>query len=207
MVRKRSWGRRILGGAVLLVVLLVGGTAARVWQVARVDNPHPADVLMVLGSTQNNCDPAPILAARLDHAKALYDRGVARRIVTVGGKQPGDRCTEAGAGKMYLQARGVPARALTAVNAGNDTLHSIEAGVSLMREHGWRSAVLVSDPWHEMRSRTMARDLGVTAWVSPTHSGPIVSSREIEARYVARETFALLYYRLTRSGSEFLDQA
>jgi uncharacterized SAM-binding protein YcdF (DUF218 family) len=206
-MRNRSWGRRVIGGAVLLAVLLIAGTAARIWQVARFDHPHHADVLMVLGSTQNNCAPAPILAARLNHAKALYDRGVAQRIVTVGGRQPGDRCTEAQAGTMYLHQRGVATADLTAVGTGNDTLHSIEAGVAVMHQHGWRSAVLVSDPWHEMRCRTMARDLGITAWVSPTHSGPIVSSRDIEARYITRETFALLYYRIAHSGSDFLDQA
>jgi vancomycin permeability regulator SanA len=201
------WSRRLLGGAVLLVVLLVGGTAARIWQVGRLDHPHHADVLMVLGSTQANGDPQPILAARLHHARTLYEHGVAEHIITVGGKQPGDNYTEAQAGKMYLHQRGIPTARLLAVNAGNDTLHSIEAGVAAMSQHGWGSAVMVSDPWHEMRCRTMARDLGIKAWVSPTHSGPIVSSREIEVRYITRETTALLYYRMTHSGSEFLDEA
>ena len=67
---------------------------------------------------------------------------------------------------------------------------------------GWGSALLVSDPWHSLRARTMARDAGLDAWASPTRSGPIVQTRETQARYIVRETGALLFYRLTHASVE-----
>src|SRR5437764_765889 len=41
------WLRRTAFGAVLFVVLVGGGTAFRVWQVARVDDRSRADVIVV----------------------------------------------------------------------------------------------------------------------------------------------------------------
>lgn len=187
-------------GVILLAVLLVGGTAFRIWQLGRVDDRDRADVLIVLGTTQANGVPRPVFQARLDHADDLYNQGVAPRIVTVGGRKPGDNYTEAQAGAMYLNRHGVPRNALVEVNHGHDTLRSIQAAAGVLHEHGWQTAVLVSDPWHELRARTMARDAGIDAWTSPTHTGPIVHGRYTEFHYIARETAALLYYRLTKAS-------
>jgi hypothetical protein len=48
----------------------------------------------------------------------------------------------------------------------------------------------------------MSDDLGLTAWTSPTRSGPIVATRTIQARYIVRESAALLDYRLTHAPAE-----
>ncbi|TVT52335.1 YdcF family protein, partial [Amycolatopsis rhizosphaerae] len=87
------WLRRTLFGTALVVVLVLGGTAFRVWQVARVDDRAPADMIVVLGAAQYNGKPSPIFEARLRHAKQLYDAGVAKVIVTAGGNKVGDAYT------------------------------------------------------------------------------------------------------------------
>lgn len=196
------WVRRFLLGALLVGVLVVGGTAFRVWQVARIDDRQPVDVVVVLGAAQYDGKPSSIFGARLRHAMDLYEQGDAKRIVTVGGAGSGDVFTEAGAGRRYLIELGVPAAAVTAVGEGGDTLSSMRAVAQLAQGQGWSSALLVSDPWHSLRARTMARDAGLQAWTSPTRSGPVVQTRETQARYIARETAALLYYRLTQAPAE-----
>lgn len=193
-VRSR-WVSRIIGGVVLLVALLVGGTAVRVWLVGRADDRSHVDAIVVLGSTQADGVPRPVLRSRLEHAKRLYQQHVAPAIITAGGK-PG-AYTEAQAGKRYLSKHGVPESALVPVNVGHNTLASIVATAREMRTKHWSSAVMVSDPWHSLRARTMARESGIDASVSPTHSGPVVQRRSTELRYIGRETLALLYYRLT----------
>jgi uncharacterized SAM-binding protein YcdF (DUF218 family) len=198
----RRWLVRGVIAFVLVLALVVGGTAFRVWQFGRIDDRGRADVIVVLGAAQYNGDPSSILRARLDHAKTLYDAGVAREIVTVGGRKPKDRYTEAQAGDRYLASKGVPADRIIAVNAGIDTLASLQAAVVVLREHGWSTAVLVSDPWHMYRSEAMAEDSGITAWTSPTHSGPAVQTRNTQFRYIARETAAVLFYRVTRAPAD-----
>ena len=195
-----SWVGRVVFGAVLVVLLVVGGTAFRVWEFARQDDRQPADAVVVLGAAQYDGQPSSIFAARLKHAAALYNAKLAPRIVTTGGGRPGDAYTEAEAGRRYLIKLGVPASAVVAVPVGTDTLGSLQAVAARATQDGWSRALIVSDPWHSLRARQMARDSGLTAWTSPTRSGPVVQTRETQARYIVRETGAMLYYELTHAS-------
>lgn len=197
------WVRRVLAGAVVMAFVLVGGTALRVWQVARIDDFAKADAILVLGAAQYAGTPSPVFEARLDRARKLYQAGVAPLVITVGGKQPGDEYTEAAAGKTFLESDGVPADKILAVEVGSDTLKSIDAVASAMRARKLSSVVLVSDPWHSLRARAMARDAGLDAWTAPTRQGPAVFTRESQAHGIGRETGALLWYRLTHFPADF----
>jgi len=198
----RRFLRRLLVGFVLMGFLVVGGTAFRVWQVARIDDRDRADVVVVLGAAQYAGRPSKVLEARLRQAKALFEEGVAEHIVTGGGRREGDRYSEAEAGKRWLVDHGVPDDRVIQVSEGNDTLGTLHAVAGEVMNRGWESAVIVSDPWHSLRARTMAEDAGLDAWTSPTHSGPIVQTRETQARYILRETAALLYYRGTHASAD-----
>ena len=189
---------RGLGLLLLGALLVVGGTAASVWWVARDDDRSRSDAIVVLGASQYNGRPSEVFEARLQHAKALFDEGVAPVVVTVGGGAPGDRFTEAQAGATYLSARGV--RTVT-VGVGRDTLQSLRALSQEFARRHWTSAVLVTDPWHELRSRRIASDLGLRAVTSPARGGPANRSRSVEVRYVFREAAGYLFYRLFHRSS------
>jgi uncharacterized SAM-binding protein YcdF (DUF218 family) len=188
---------RMIGVAVLAVLLVVTSTALAIWWTARQDSRPGSDAIVVLGSAQYNGVPSSIFEARLEHAIALYEDGVAPVIVTVGGKADGDQFTEAEAGRDYLAGSGIPAEALVTVPEGGDTLESIRAVSATFTEQGWSHAVLVSDPWHAMRAERMAEDAGLDAESSPTRQGPAVQTRTTQFRYILRETAAYLLYRAT----------
>src|SRR3954467_15827918 len=116
---------RVVGAAVLALLLLVTSTALAIWWNARQDSRPSSDSIVVLGSAQYNGVPSSIFEARLEHALDLYQNGVAPVIVTVGGKETGDQFTEAEAGRDYLAAAGVPDDALLAIQEGADTLESM----------------------------------------------------------------------------------
>ena len=196
-----KWGLRVFFVLFTLVVLLLLYVAGHVWLVARQDNHPRSDAIVVLGASQYNGTPSAVFAARLAHAKVLYDDHVAPRIVTLGGGQPGDRTTEAQAGQDYLIAHGVPSDAILPLRVGSDTLQSVRALAAAFQRHGWHSAVLVTDPWHCLRARSMARDAGVDAQTSPERDGPLFSSRGTEVRYIARETLAYIYYKIFGNDS------
>ena len=187
---------KVFAGLLVGVIVVVGYVAVHIWWVARHDTHPPSDAIVVLGASQYNGRPSAVFAARLDHAKALYDEHVAPRIITVGGKLEGDAFTEARAGQNYLVAHGVPGNAILPVESGNDTLQSVRAVADRFRARGWHSAVIVTDPWHCLRARTMARDAGLDAQTSPETSGPLFSSRGTEVRYIVRETVAYIYYSI-----------
>ncbi len=196
-VRIGNLVNRVAGAAVLAFVLLVGSTGLAIWWNARQDSRPVSDAIVVLGSAQYNGVPSSIFEARLEHAIALYEDGVAPVIVTVGGRAAGDEFTEAEAGREYLAGAGVPGDALLAVPEGTDTLESMRVVSTAFDERGWSSAVLVTDPWHAMRAERMAEDAGLDAESSPTRQGPAVQTRTTQFRYILRETAAYLLYRAT----------
>lgn len=197
-----GWVVRGIAAVLVATVLVVAGTAFAVWKQARADERAPAAAILVLGSAQYDGVPSPVFEARLDHALDLYEQGLAPVLVTVGGKRDGDRFTEAEAGSQWLQDLGVPAEAITAVGEGANTLASMRAVAEVYRDQGWSSLVVVTDPWHELRTNRIAADLGMDTLSSPTRQGPAVFTRETQARAIVRETAAYLYYRLTGSTPE-----
>ena len=193
---------RVVAAIVLLVALVVVGVGARIWWVARGDDRRHSDALLVLGASQYNGRPSPVYEARLAHALDLWRDHVSTHVVTVGGGQPGDRTTEAASGKVWLVDHGVPADDVVAVPSGSDTLESVRDAKRAMSDHGWRTAVVVTDPWHSFRARSMADDAGIDAVTSPARSGPAVRTRSVELRYIARETGAYLSYKLFHRSVE-----
>lgn len=197
--RRRSpwhWVLRAIYLIILLVVCTPLATGFYVWYVAREDVRTHSDAIVVLGAAQFNGTPGDVLAWRLRHALNLYHDGVSRHIVTVGGNRPGDNYTEAGSGKAWLNQHGVPWSRLVAVRTGSDTLQSMIAVGKEFRKLGWHTAVIVTDPPHALRSRTMARANGIAAVTSPTRSGPTVHSRDTQFHYIVRETGGYLYFQL-----------
>ncbi|KAB2345571.1 YdcF family protein [Actinomadura rudentiformis] len=178
----------------VLTPLVVGW---RVWYQARQDEHPKSDAIIVLGAAQYNGVPSPTLKWRLQHALNLYRAGVAPRIVTVGGKQPNDNFTEAGSGRRWLiEKGGVPADRVIAVGEGRDTLQSMKAVGREFKRLDLHSGVIVTDPWHGLRSKRMAEDNGIKAAASPTRSGPSVQTRDTQMQYIVRETGGYLSYVL-----------
>jgi uncharacterized SAM-binding protein YcdF (DUF218 family) len=183
-------------GVVLVAVVVV--TFVAVWRAAHTDDASTvdrADAIVVLGAAEYDGRPSPVFAGRLDHAQLLYEQHRAPIVIVLGGGQPGDVTTEAEAGRDYLVQQGLPAEAVVAEPVGHTTMESLRAAASYMRDHGLRSAFLVSDPWHNLRVRRMASDLGIQGFVSATwHS----AARSEETRFpgYVRETFAYIYYRV-----------
>ena len=192
---------RVLAGAALLVLVVLGvllASAVAVWRTAHKDEARRrsrVQVIAVLGAAEYNGRPSATFQGRLQHAETLYEHGFASRIVVLGGNKPGDRTTEAAAGRQWLLDRGLPETAVFAVPEGSNTLASLRAAAAFMTQNGYRSVILVSDPWHNLRIRRIARDLGLTAYVSATwHSA--ARSHWTRLSGYTRETFAYLYYRL-----------
>jgi uncharacterized SAM-binding protein YcdF (DUF218 family) len=176
--RRPRWSRRrkVVVAAIalpLLVVVYFVATLAQVWWVGRQDQSRPADAIVVLGAAQYDGRPSPQLAARLDHALSLWREGYAATIVVTGGNQPGDRFTEASASADYLIERGVPDEQILREVQGKSSWESLAASARFLRERGLDTVILVSDPFHMLRLRGIAEEVGLTAYTSPTRTSPV----------------------------------
>ncbi len=147
----------------------VGVTFVQVWFQSTRDEIKSADAIVVLGAAQWDGVPSPVLKARLDHALFLYEKEVAPYIVTTGSKQRGDRYTEAYTGLTYLLERGIPESKIIVIVDGSNTYQSLSATSSAIQSVGLGSEVLlVSDPYHALRAKEIAREVGLNPSFSPT---------------------------------------
>lgn len=177
----------------LLAVVYVAVTFGQVYRASRHDGARSAEAIVVLGAAQYDGRPSPVFRDRLDHALALYEARYAVRIVVTGGRQEGDRFTEAEAGYRYLRDQGVAEDALLREVAGSNTYESLEEAAEFLIEQGLTTVVLVTDGYHAYRVRAIAEELGLDATVSPA---PDRLSRTGELRLLLRETAAVSVGRL-----------
>ena len=190
-VRDRSHGRPwkrwlLLGcaGFVGLCVLYYAVTLIQVVRAGRPTDPDPAEAIVVLGAAQYDGRPSPQLASRLDHALELYEAGLAPVVMVTGGNQPGDRFTEAEASANYLVDRGVPESAIMREDAGHTTFESLAAAADQLLAADLDDVVVVTDPYHSLRSKLIAEEVGLDASVSPTPTSVVTGwssfRRELE---------------------------
>lgn len=54
---------------------------------AGLDQAAPSDAIAVLGAAEYDGQPSPVFRARLDHARELYNRGIAPLIIVLGDRK------------------------------------------------------------------------------------------------------------------------
>ena len=128
-------------------VIIVGGVVATATAVALsyltvqvrltagLDEKQPADVILVLGAAEYRGRPSPVLKSRLDHALALYEQGLAPRILTTGGSGGDPDFTEGEVGRNYLVRKGVPSEAILVEPEAETTFQSVLAAGEIGRAH------------------------------------------------------------------------
>ena len=182
-------GLKVALGVVVVFALYVGGTFFQVWQASRRDQAQPAGAIVVMGAAQYNGEPSPIFEARLQHGLDLYREGLSDTVVVTGGRQAGDEFSEAQAGEMWLQERGVPDSDLLLEVDGRNSWESLAASARFLRNGGVEDVIVVSDPFHAKRLEEIASEVGLEAYVSPTDESPVQGVAEL--RSMVRETAAV----------------
>jgi len=190
--------RRRLLAVTVVAMLLALGWAAVVVSVALTadrDEATAADAIAVLGAAQYNGRPSPVFRARLDHAGALYQRGLAPVILVTGGIGPGDTLSESEVGRRYLARlagngeRGIGQDAVVALPPSGNTAASLRAVADWFSGRQTRRVILVSDGFHMMRLKIIARRLGLVAFPSPAINSPIHANVRLNLGYVLGEGF------------------
>ena len=181
---RRRWSiwRIVVVSLAVLVVLLLGYyliTLWQVWSTGRSEQARPVDAIVVMGAAQYDGRPSPQLAARLDQVVEIWPDDNASLVVVTGGNQPGDRFTEAQASATYLIERGIPESAILLENAGSDTIDSLDRVATMLDERGLDTVLIVTDPYHALRSRMVAEEQGLTAYVSPTDTSVVTGTNSL----------------------------
>jgi vancomycin permeability regulator SanA len=184
-----------LGIFLCVAVVMLGGSLvlAVYWQ-ARSNEGHPVDTIVVLGAAQYNGRPSAVLQARLNTTLEAWNAGYAPWIIVTGGKLEGDVYTEAETSRNFLVDNGVPESAILLENEGHSTEQSLDGVAKLMNDHQLHTALFVSDGFHLLRTKYIAKSLGIKGYGMAAENSPITHYSADEFFYVLRESAAIVDY-------------
>lgn len=187
-----KWLRIFLASLLLWLVLL----GASIWHDGTQNHATQADCIIVLGAAVQNTHPSPVLAERVRHAVTLYQQGFSQHIIFTGGIGEGKTHAESVVARQFARDLGVADHAILGETRSRTTQQNLVEAAQIMRQQGWYSAILVSDPLHLKRAAWMAKDVGIDAVVSPT---PTTMYRSWGAKlaFLVREMYFLHYYAIT----------
>ena len=183
---------------ILSVVALAAGLLAwRVYSFRNTTSDGPADAAVVLGAAVWTRDPSPVFKERINHAINLYRNGRVRKLIFTGGQGNPGEPTEASAARDYALQNGLPASDILIEDKSHTTYENILNAKQLADAHGLRTVLIVSDPLHMKRAMTMARDVGLVAYPSPT---PSTRYQGLSSKLglLAHETYYYIGYLLRR---------
>jgi uncharacterized SAM-binding protein YcdF (DUF218 family) len=138
-----------------------------------------------------------VFRERINHAVDLYRRGKVRKVIFTGGQGNANEPTEAAAARSYAQANGIPIQDILVEQKSHTTYENIVNAKRLADANQLKTVLLVSDPLHMKRAVTMARDVGLNAYPSPTPTTRYVGWRT-QLPELVRETFYYLGYLIAR---------
>jgi uncharacterized SAM-binding protein YcdF (DUF218 family) len=187
--------RAILAAILLAFLAYVVVTYRAISHQADVDETRKADVIVVFGAAEYAGRPSPVYRARLEHAVALYQQGIAPFIITTGGAGEDPKFTEGGVGRDFVVTFGVPESNVIAETQGTDTAESAERVANIMRMNNLKSCVAVSDPYHMYRIKKLMAEEGMTAYGAPRPLLRPLSGRQ-KVTYYLREVLSITLWRL-----------
>ena len=157
------------------------------------DRISESDVAIVFGSKVNpDGTLSTRLAARLNKSIELYRQNMFSHIIVSGGTGK-EGVDEAVAMKTYLLAHQIPAAAIFTDNHGNNTEATAKNSLSLMRAHGFKSALIISQYFHISRAHLALKQCGI----SPLYTAHANYFEWRDMYSLAREVIGYYDYLLT----------
>jgi uncharacterized SAM-binding protein YcdF (DUF218 family) len=199
--------RQLVRGLLTLVALVLLAAALtflylgwRINHTGAFDQAQRADAIVILGArVEPNGKPGPDLRVRTLHAVELFQRGLAPYLVCTGGYR-NDRLSAAAVACNLAVSQGVPAERVLLADGSMTTREDAASAATLMGDHKWRTAILVSHPLHLERARVLFEEFGVTAYPSPTSTYLDAIPWKTRIWLTSREAVGILWLSLEEMG-------
>jgi uncharacterized SAM-binding protein YcdF (DUF218 family) len=188
---------RVALGLLLLILVWYSSLLVQVHTYSSVSYSSPADASVVLGAAVWESYPSPVFEERIKHAIDLYQAGDVQAIVFTGGVGEGEQLAESEVAKEYAIKRGVSAEHIYCETVSRITYENLKEAKKIIDRQGFRHVLIVSDPLHMKRAVTIARDLGIDAYPSPTPTSQYQTWRS-KLGFLLREACFYAGYLLRR---------
>lgn len=180
---------RIRRYLLLLVIITVAVVEIPIITVGHLTQPVPSDTIIVLGAKLIGDQPSAVLRLRLDEAIRLYNQGFAPTIIVSGAQGSDEVASEASIMRSYLIASNIPPDKIYLEDKSYNTYQNLFNSKTIMREQGFRNAIIVSNTSHIRRSLVLAQQLGIDASGS---AAPMADNTYLTLKQYAREGAAML---------------
>jgi len=197
--KPRTWIFRFV---LLTMVVLVAGAAAwcawvyvQIGHYADEDHAANADAIAVFGAAEYDGRPSPVYKARLDHAAALFNHGIAPLIVALGG-DGGDEYSEGGVGRDYLMSVGIPESSIIAETKSRSTVEAARRLATIARTNQFRRIVVVSDDTHLFRIHAICAANGLDVLTSPRPRVVVAGGAAADVDSIRHEILSYTAWRL-----------
>ncbi|MGZ9584143.1 YdcF family protein [Paenibacillus marinisediminis] len=160
--------RKLKNIGLVLLSLFIVWTLYTQWKIAEAGGEarlsDPADVGIVLGASLWGNAPSPGLKERLDLVVEQYNAGRFDDIIVTGGYDSSQsELSEAEGSKLYLMEQGVPEARIWLEPNSTSTLENLQFSKSIMDEHDWNTATIMTHSFHGTRAREIAEALDYDA--------------------------------------------
>lgn len=183
-------------GLLLLLIFYIAGNAASICIYSTKDETRNADTAIILGAAATDEGVSPVFRERINHGIWLYKNGYVKKLIITGGYGDGNLYSDSYIGKQYAIGQGIPDEAILLEEASTITEENLENAMEVMKNNGYDTALIVSDPLHMKRAMLMAQDKGLKAYTSPTRTSMYKSIYE-KTKFSAREVFFYIGYKFS----------
>lgn len=159
-----------------------------------------ADVIIIHGGSTTKDNKLPLLAQqRLNKGLFLWRSDYSKNIIVSGGKTQFNN-VEAEIMANSLMERGVPTSTILLETESTSTKENVANSLKLISEHGFQSALIVTSPYHSLRTKLVWKKHWPEGQIIITPADNKLSQSGVNpylALYsVTREYVAIVWYKL-----------
>jgi uncharacterized SAM-binding protein YcdF (DUF218 family) len=170
-------------------------SACNIYCFSRVNEIANADAAVILGASIWNDKPSPVFQERINHGIWLYKNGYVKYLIFTGGAGKNSNVSESFVAMNYAIENSIPIEKIFIEEKSRVTFENIFYARNIIRDNNFTKIIIVSDPLHMKRAITMARDLNLNVYPSPTPTTRYISSKT-KLNFLLYELSYYIFYEL-----------
>ncbi len=179
----------------LAILIYITYMMFSVYSFSNQDDKEKSDVIIVLGASTYQKEPAPVYRERLNHGINLYNEGYSDKIIVTGGSISKNALSDAEIASDYLIKKGIPKEDILIEDISRYTEENLSYSKAIMEKNSLKTAIIVSDPYHMKRSIIIGEYLGIKCKSSPTKTSMYRSTNK-KLPFLLKETFLTIGYEI-----------
>ncbi len=167
------------------------------WDINRFghsDDGSSADCAIVLGAAAWHDKPSPVFKERINHAILLLKQNRIKSIILTGGYGDKAEFAESEVARKYCLKNGVLSHQIHIEKSSQTTKENIIEANKIMQQQGFKTTLIVSDPWHLKRACDIAKHYNIQAKPSSTKTS-LYTSEKSQSKFIWREFIFLHLWR------------